>query len=50
MRPDQTKKFCDLFQDDTVSVEHKALSHNELGIFRVTISLTLKTANYLLTN
>lgn len=32
------------------SVEHKALSHKELGIFRVAISPTLKTANYLLTN
>ena len=50
MRPDQTKKFCDLFQDDTVSVEHKALSHKELGVFRVAVLRTLKMANRLLTN
>lgn len=36
--------------NDTVSVEHKALFHKGLGIFRVNVSQTLKTANCLLTN
>lgn len=33
-----------------VSVEHKALFHKELGIFRVTVLRTLKMANRLFTN
>lgn len=31
-------------------VEHKSLSHNKFAIFRVVVSLTLKMANYLITN
>lgn len=36
--------------NDTVSVEHKALFHKESGIFRVAVLQTLKTVNCLLTN
>ena len=39
--------MVNFFQDDTSIVEHKSLSHNELAIFRVTISSTLKIANLL---
>ena len=36
--------------NDTVSVEHKALFHKKSGIFRVAVLQTLKTVNCLLTN
>ena len=38
------------FQDDTWGVEHKSLFYNELAVFRVSKTSTLKTAYYLIAN
>ena len=42
-RPERVKK-------PTWGVEHKSLSYNELAVFRVSKTSTLKTANYLIAN
>ena len=47
-RQTRFSRFMNFFQPGHISVARKSLYHNELTVFRVNVSPTLKTANHLI--